>query len=90
VEPRISLVTLGVVDLSRAAAFYEALGWRASPASAEGVVFFQANGLALAIYHRAALAADTGVPACENVSFHPKADIRVAAPNFVRLHRVYC
>jgi uncharacterized protein len=26
-EQRISLVTLGVVDLSRARAFYEALGW---------------------------------------------------------------
>jgi uncharacterized protein len=61
-EPRISLVTLGVVDLSRAAAFYEALGWRASAASTDEVVFFQANGLALAIYDRAALAADAGVP----------------------------
>ena len=61
-EARISLVTLGVVDLSRAAAFYEALGWRASPASTDEVVFFQANGLALAIYDRAALAADAGVP----------------------------
>ena len=61
-EPRISLVTLGVIDLSRAAAFYEALGWRASAASTDEVVFFQANGLALAIYGRAALAADSGVP----------------------------
>jgi predicted lactoylglutathione lyase len=61
-EPRISLITLGVVDLSRAAAFYEALGWRASSASTDEVVFFQANGLALAIYGRAALAADAGVP----------------------------
>jgi catechol 2,3-dioxygenase-like lactoylglutathione lyase family enzyme len=26
-EPRISLVTLGVADLARARAFYEALGW---------------------------------------------------------------
>jgi uncharacterized protein len=61
-EPRISLVTLGVVDLSRACAFYEALGWRASPASTDEVVFFQANGLALALYDRAALSADAGVP----------------------------
>jgi catechol 2,3-dioxygenase-like lactoylglutathione lyase family enzyme len=26
-EPRISLVTLGVADLARGRAFYEALGW---------------------------------------------------------------
>ena len=61
-EPRISLVTLGVIDLSRAVAFYKALGWRASPASTDEVVFFQANGLALALYERAALAGDAGVP----------------------------
>ena len=42
-EPRISLVTLGVVDLSRACAFYEALGWRASPGNGEGF-----SGIALA------------------------------------------
>jgi predicted lactoylglutathione lyase len=61
-EPRISLVTLGAADISRAVAFYEALGWRPSPASTDEVVFFQANGLALAIYDRAALAEDAGVP----------------------------
>jgi uncharacterized protein len=27
-EPRISLVTLGVADLARSTAFYEALGWK--------------------------------------------------------------
>jgi predicted lactoylglutathione lyase len=61
-EPRISLVTLGAADISRAVAFYEALGWRPSPASTDEVVFFQANGLALAIYDRATLAEDAGVP----------------------------
>lgn len=57
-EPRISLVTLGVADLARARAFYEALGWRASGASQPEIVFFQANGMALALFSRAALAAD--------------------------------
>jgi catechol 2,3-dioxygenase-like lactoylglutathione lyase family enzyme len=57
-EPRISLVTLGVADLARARAFYEALGWRVSGASQPDIVFFQANGMALALYGRAALAAD--------------------------------
>src|SRR5215213_2111367 len=61
-EPRISLITLGVADLGRARAFYEALGWHASPASTPEVAFFQGNGLALALYGRAALAADATVP----------------------------
>jgi uncharacterized protein len=60
-EPRISLVTLGVADLARSRAFYEALGWRASPASQPEIVFFQANGFALALYGRAALAEDAEV-----------------------------
>jgi predicted lactoylglutathione lyase len=61
-EPRISLITLGVADLGRARAFYEALGWRASGASMPDVVFFHGNGLALALYGRGALAADAAVP----------------------------
>jgi catechol 2,3-dioxygenase-like lactoylglutathione lyase family enzyme len=61
-EPRISLVTLGVADLDRARAFYEAIGWRVSGASTPEVAFFQGNGLALALFGRAALAADAAVP----------------------------
>jgi uncharacterized protein len=60
-EPRISLITLGVADVARSRSFYEALGWRASEASAPEVAFFQANGLALALFGRAALAADAEV-----------------------------
>ena len=32
-EPRLSLITLGVADVARSRRFYEALGWRASGAS---------------------------------------------------------
>ncbi len=60
-QPRISLITLGVADIARSRAFYEALGWTASPASQPEVVFFQGNGLALALYGRAALAEDAEV-----------------------------
>jgi predicted lactoylglutathione lyase len=60
-EPRISLITLGVADVARSRAFYERLGWRASGASQPEVAFFQANGLALALFGREALAADAGV-----------------------------
>jgi predicted lactoylglutathione lyase len=61
-EPRISLITLGVANIGRARTFYEALGWRPSSASTPEVTFFQGNGLALALYERAALAADASVP----------------------------
>jgi catechol 2,3-dioxygenase-like lactoylglutathione lyase family enzyme len=59
-EQRVSLVTLGVADLPRARAFYEALGWRAGNDSAD-VVFFQAGGMILALWSRASLAEDSGV-----------------------------
>lgn len=57
-EPRISLVTLGVADVARARKFYEALGLAASSASQERIAFFQLNGMALAVFPRAALAED--------------------------------
>jgi catechol 2,3-dioxygenase-like lactoylglutathione lyase family enzyme len=60
VEQRLSLVTLGVANLDAARSFYEALGWRQTP-RAEGVVFFQAGGMILALWERAALAEDSGV-----------------------------
>jgi uncharacterized protein len=47
-EQRISLITLGVADLDRSRAFYERLGWQRSARAAEGIVFFQAGGLASA------------------------------------------
>jgi catechol 2,3-dioxygenase-like lactoylglutathione lyase family enzyme len=60
VEPRISLVTLGVVDLARARAFYEALGWR-STSHEPDIVFFQSGGMILALWGRTELAEDSGV-----------------------------
>ena len=60
-EPRISLITLGVADVARSRVFYEALGWRASRASQPDVAFFQANGWALALFSREALAQDAYV-----------------------------
>ena len=60
-EQRISLVTLGVRDLGRARAFYEALGWSTGAAPADDVVFFQLPGMVLALWGRVALAEDSGV-----------------------------
>jgi hypothetical protein len=62
-EQRYTLVTLGVRDLGRSTAFYEALGWRRSFKGAEGVSFFQCGSVVLALFPREALAADAGVPA---------------------------
>ncbi len=58
-EQRVSLVTLGVADLDRARAFYEALGWRTDSDPAQGVVFFQAGGMIVGLWGRAALAKDS-------------------------------
>jgi catechol 2,3-dioxygenase-like lactoylglutathione lyase family enzyme len=60
VEQRLSLVTLGVADLARARAFYEALGWRRGNES-DDVVFFSAGGTIVGLWSRAALAEDSGV-----------------------------
>ena len=60
-EQRISIITLGVADLKRSREFYERLGWRASMVKSEGIVFFQAGGMALALYLRDELAKDANV-----------------------------
>ena len=59
-QQRVSLITLGVADLSRSRAFYEALGWRGE--EVQETVFFKAGGLALVLWGRDKLAADSGVP----------------------------
>jgi predicted lactoylglutathione lyase len=60
-EQRVSLVTLGVRDLGRARAFYEALGWMTNAGPDDDVVFFQAGGMIVALWGRAELAEDSGV-----------------------------
>jgi catechol 2,3-dioxygenase-like lactoylglutathione lyase family enzyme len=62
-EQRISIVTLGVTDLARSREFYARLGWRRSSASNESIEFYQAGGVALALYPRADLAKDANVSA---------------------------
>ena len=61
-EQRISLITLGVSDLDRSRDFYERLGWRRSFMEAQGIAFFQAGGMALALYPRDELARDAALP----------------------------
>ena len=60
-EQRLSLVTLGVADLERARRFYEdGLGWKRGNHNPD-VVFFQLNGMVLALWSRESLAADAQV-----------------------------
>jgi len=60
VDQRLSLVTLGVRDLSRARSFYEALGWSGESPDGE-VVFFQAGAMIVALWRRDLLRDDSGV-----------------------------
>jgi predicted lactoylglutathione lyase len=59
---QVTLITLGVRDLARATAFYEAVGFERSSVSVEGVVtFFRSDGPALALWSSNELADDAGV-----------------------------
>ena len=62
-EPRVSLITLGVGDLARAKAFYTKLGFVASSQGGGEVVFLQAGAMALSLFPRESLACDAEVSA---------------------------
>jgi catechol 2,3-dioxygenase-like lactoylglutathione lyase family enzyme len=69
VPPRLSTVTLGVLDLERASAFYERLGWKRSSASSPEITFFQLGGMVLGLFPRRLLAEDAAVPVTEPLGF---------------------
>jgi uncharacterized protein len=60
-DQRVSLITLGVADLARARAFYEALGWKTGAQPADDVVFFQTGCMIVALWGRGQLEEDSGV-----------------------------
>jgi hypothetical protein len=64
-EPRISIVTLGVHDFDRAVAFYrDGLDFpQRDPDPDADIAFFDLDGVTLALYPRDALADDATVPA---------------------------
>ncbi|WP_165838163.1 VOC family protein [Pontibacter arcticus] len=63
-EQRITIITLGVKNLQRSKDFYQnKLGWQPLESSNESIVFFQMNGLQLALFPQESLADDAGVPA---------------------------
>ena len=62
-EPRISILTLGVSDLPRSVKFYrDGLGLPTTFKESEGIAFFQLAGTWLALYPSEALAEDACLP----------------------------
>lgn len=61
IPARIHIVTLGVADLPRSRAFYEALGWPVSESSNDDIVWFQLGGALLGLFGSDALAEDATV-----------------------------
>lgn len=58
-EPRVSIITLGVADLQRSLRFYrDGLGFPTTHDGSQGIVFFQTQGVCLALYPLAELAKD--------------------------------
>lgn len=63
-EPRLTLITLGVKNLQRAKEFYQhVFGWKPADSSNESIIFFELNGIQLALFPQESLADDAGVPA---------------------------
>jgi len=60
-EPRISIICLGVGDLERSLRFYrDGLGLPTTRSAEDGIVFFQTSGVTLELFPYHELAADVG------------------------------
>jgi catechol 2,3-dioxygenase-like lactoylglutathione lyase family enzyme len=59
-DQRISLITLGARDMTRLAAFYDALGWQRTP-SPDGVIAYDLISQTLGLFPLDKLAEDIGV-----------------------------
>ena len=63
-KPRLNIVTLGVQNLQKSKEFYRnALGWEPAGGSGENIVFYNHDGIVLALYPLDKLAEDAGIPA---------------------------
>jgi predicted lactoylglutathione lyase len=79
VEQRISLVTLGVKDLAKARAFYQALGWRNPQQPDDEVAFFQAGGMVFGLWAALGGHGAPGVELAHNVRAPEEVDAVLAA-----------
>ena len=62
VPAKINIVTLGVADIERAAAFYSALGWERCASGGDEITWFRTSGAYLGLFSYASLAADADLP----------------------------
>jgi catechol 2,3-dioxygenase-like lactoylglutathione lyase family enzyme len=77
-EQRITMVTLGVKDLARARAFYEALGWRGAQQPDNEVAFYQAGGMIFGLWAALGGHGAPGVELAHNVRSPEEVDALLA------------
>jgi len=77
-EQRISLVTLGVTDLTRARAFYEAMGWSGAHQPDDQVAFYQAGGMVFGLWAALGGHGAPGVELAHNVRSPQEVDAVLA------------
>jgi len=63
IPARLGIVTLGVADLVRSAAFYEALGWERCDASSDAIAWFRTADTHVGLFPWHELAEDARLPA---------------------------
>ncbi|MEP6638463.1 MAG: VOC family protein [Chloroflexota bacterium] len=69
IPARLGIVTLGVADLPRAVAFYEALGWERCSASSDEIAWFRTADSHIGLFPWHELAEDARLPAEPRASF---------------------
>lgn len=80
VAPNLVIVTLGVRDLGRSVAYYQALGWERRGDPAQGIVWFRTSGSWIGLFGYADLAADTGLDAPEELPAYRGITLAVNLP----------
>ncbi|HSS94992.1 MAG TPA: VOC family protein [Candidatus Dormibacteraeota bacterium] len=78
-EQRISLVTLGVENLARARAFYEAMGWTGAQQPDDEIAFFQAGGMVFGLWTALGGHGAPGIELAHNVRSPEEVDTILAA-----------
>jgi uncharacterized glyoxalase superfamily protein PhnB len=63
IPARLGIVTLGVADLGRSVAYYEALGWEKCSSSSDAIAWFRTADTHIGLFPRHELAADANLPA---------------------------
>jgi uncharacterized protein len=81
VPAHLHIVTLGVRDLARSIAFYEALGWERRGDPAQGIVWFRTSGSWVGLFGYGELAADAGLEAPEELPAYRGVTLAVNFPS---------